>query len=170
MRGFCLALLSVIAVQPASADWLTSAWPQDALPKNGSPAITFNATGGVTLVLPEAVLGEAHAAGLSTERAVRAFLGRYAPRTCSSLLDMTVPHADLRVDLLIERPVALDALDETTQEEAATTLNHTLKNQMRGSVPRIERAFIVDQKPLSLSIDYAPGQQVHCAEPPDAMF
>jgi DNA-binding GntR family transcriptional regulator len=66
--------------------------------------------------------------------------------------------------------VALDALDETTQEEAATTLNHTLKNQMRGSVPRIERAFIVDQKPLSLSIDYAPGQQVHCAEPPDAVF
>jgi hypothetical protein len=170
MRGFWLALLSVIAIHPASADWLTSAWPQNALPKNGSPAITFHATGGVTLVLPEAVLGEAHAAGLSTERAVRAFLGRYAPRTCSSVLDMTVPHTDLRVDLLIERPVALDALDETTQEEAATTLNHTLKNQMRGSVPRIERASIVDQKPLSLSIDYAPGQQVHCAEPPDAVF
>ena len=31
-------------------------------------------------------------------------------------------------------------------------------------------AFIVDQKPLRLSIDYAPDLKVHCAEPPDAMF
>jgi hypothetical protein len=170
MRGFLLALLSVIAVHPASADWLASAWPENALPKNGNPAITFNAAGTVTLVLPEAVLGEAQAAGLSTERAVRAFLGRYAPRSCSSLLDMTVPHANLRVDLLIERPVSLDALDETTQEEAASSLNHALKSQASGSVPRIQRAFMVDQKPLNLSIDYAPDQQIHCAEPPDPLF
>jgi hypothetical protein len=171
MRGFWLALLSVIVVHPASADWLASAWPETAVPKNGNPAITFNANGAVTLVLPEAVLGEAQAAGLSTERAVGAFLGRYAPRTCSSLLDMTVPHANLRVDLLIEHPVVLDAVDQATQEEAATTLNHALKSQQtRGSVPRIQRAFIVDQKPVRLSIDYAPDLEVHCAEPPDAMF
>ena len=170
MRRFWLALLLVIVVHPASADWLASAWPEKADPKNGNPAITFNTTGAVTLVLPEAVLGEAQAAGLSTERAVGAFLGRYAPRTCSSLLDMTVPHANLRVDLLIERPVAPDAVDQATQEEAATTLNHALKSQTRGSVPHVERAFIVDQKGLRLSIDYAPDLKVHCVEPPDAMF
>jgi hypothetical protein len=170
MRGFWLALLSVIAVHPASADWLASAWPENAVPKNGNPAITFNAAGAVTLVLPEAVLGEAQAAGLSTEQAVSAFLGRYAPRTCSSLLDMTVPHTNLRVDLLIERPIALDAVDEATQEEAATTLNHALKSVTRGSVPHIDRVFIVDQKPVSLSIDYVPDREVRCAEPPNVLF
>jgi hypothetical protein len=170
MRGFWLALLSVIAVHPANADWLARAWPENTVPKNGNPAITFNATGTVTLVLPEAVLGEAQAAGVSTEHAVGAFLDRYAPRTCSTLLDMTVPHTNLRVDLLIERPVAPDAIDEVTQEDAANTLNHALKGQTRGSLPRIERAFIVDQKPLSLSIDYVPEKKVHCAEPPKALF
>ena len=170
MRAFWLALLSVIAVHPASADWLTRAWPENAAPKDGNPGITFNATGAVTLVLPEAVLGEAQAAGASTEHAVGAFLGRYAPRACSTLLDMTVPHTNLRVDLLIEHPVAPDAIDEATQEDAANTLNHALKGQTRGSLPRLERAFIVDQKRLSLSIDYVPDEKVHCVEPANAVF
>jgi hypothetical protein len=170
MRSFWLVLLSAIAVTPANADWLANAWPQDAFPKNGNPAITFNATGTVTLVLPEAVLGEAQAAGLSIEHAVSAFLGRYAPKTCSNLLDMTVPHTNLRVDLLIERPVALDDLDGTTQDHAAAALNHALKNLAMGPVPHIDRAFIVDQNPLNLAIDYLPEQGVHCAEPPNAIF
>ena len=170
MRSFWLALLSVIAVHPASADWLTSAWPANAAPKDGNPGITLNATGTVTLVLPGAVLGEAQAAGVSTEHAVGAFLSRYAPRACSTLLDMTVPHTNLRVDLLIERPVAPDAMDEVTQQDAANTLNHALKSQTRGSLPRIERVFIVDQKRFSLSIDYVPDEKVHCAEPPNALF
>ena len=170
MRGLWLVLLSVIAVTPAKADWLANAWPEDAIPKNGSPAITFNATGTVTLVLPEAMLGEAQAAGLSIERAVSAFLGRYAPKTCSNLLDMTVPHTNLRVDLLIERPVAPDNLDDSAQDDATAALNHALKNLASGRVPHIDRAFIVDQKPLSLAIDYVPEQAVHCAEPPNAIF
>jgi hypothetical protein len=170
MRGFWLVLLSVIAVTPANADWLANAWPADAIPKNGNPAITFSATGTITLVLPQAVLGEAQASGLSVERAVSAFLGRYAPKICSNLLDMTVPHTNLRVDLLIERPVTFDNMDGSAQEVAATALNHALKNLARGPVPHIDRAFIVDQKPLSLAIDYAPEQSVHCAEPPDAIF
>jgi len=170
MRAFWLALLSVIAVHPASADWLTRAWPENAVTNNGNPGITFNATGTVTLVLPDAVLGEAQAAGVSTEHAVGAFLGRYAPRACSTLLDMTVPHTNLRVDLLIEHPVAPDAIDEATQEDAANTLNHALKGQTRRSLPRLERAFIVDQKRLSLSIDYVPDEKVHCVEPANAVF
>jgi len=170
MRGFWLVFLSVIAFTPANADWLANAWPEDVIPKNGNPAITFGATGTITLVLPQAVLGEAQAAGLSVERAVSAFLGRYAPKTCSNLLDMTIPHTNLRVDVLIERPVALDSIDGPAQEDAATALNHALSNMTRGPVPHIDRAFIVDQKPLSLAIDYVPEQRVHCAEPPDAIF
>jgi len=170
MRGFWLVLLSVIATTSANADWLANAWPEDAILKNGNPAITFGAAGTITLVLPQAVLGEAHAAGLSVERAVGAFLGRYAPKTCSNLLDMTVPHTNLRVDLLIERPVALNGIDGSAQEDAAAALNHALRNMARGPVPHIDRAFIVDQKPRGLAIDYVPELRVHCAEPPDAIF
>ena len=83
---------------------------------------------------------------------------------------MTVPHTNLRVDLLIERPVALNGIDGSAQEDAAAALNHALRNMARGPVPHIDRAFIVDQKPLSLAIDYVPEQSVHCAEPPDAIF
>jgi hypothetical protein len=170
MRGFWLALLMVTLVNPARADWLARAWPENTVPKDGNPAITFSATGTITVVLPEAVLSEARAAGLSTERAVGAFLARYAPKTCSSLLDMNVPHTNLKVELLIQRPVAPDDIDGATQEEAAATLNHALKTLTRGSVPHIDRVFIVDQKHLGLSIDYTPDQTVHCVEPPNAIF
>jgi hypothetical protein len=169
MRGFWLVILMVTMMNPASADWLTKVWPENADPGHGNPAITFSATG-VVVVLPEAVLVEARAAGLSTEGAVGAFLGRYAPRMCSTLLDMNEPHGNLRVDLLTQRQVLLDDIDGATQEDAATALNHALKNPATHSVPRIDRVFVVDQKPLSLLIDYVPNQKVHCVEPPDAIF
>jgi hypothetical protein len=167
MRGFWLALLAVSVVNPAGADWLADAWSNH---ENGTPAINFSGTGVVTIVLPEELLAQARATGLSTEGAVSAFLGRYAPHMCSSLIDMNVPHANLKVDLLLERPVALKDADAATQEDAADTLNRALKSPPTGSVPRIQRVFVVDPKPLSLSIDYAPDHQVHCVEPPDANF
>src|SRR5689334_2712173 len=128
MRGFWLVLLSVIAVTPANADWLANAWPADAIPKNGNPAITFSATGTITLVSPQAALGEAQASGLSVERAVSACLGRYAPKTCAKLRDMTGPHTNLGVDRLIERAVTFDNSDGSAQEAAATALNRALKS------------------------------------------
>jgi hypothetical protein len=167
MRGFWLALLMVSVVNPVEADWLADAWSSQ---KDGTAAINFNASGVVTVVLPEAILAQARATGLSIEGAVGAFLGRYAPPMCSSLIDMTVPHANLKVDLLIEHPIALGDADVTTQEGAADALNHALKSQPKGSVPHINRAFVVDRKPLSLSIDYVPGQKAHCVEPPDVNF
>jgi hypothetical protein len=167
MRSFWLALLAVSAVNPAGADWLADAWSSR---EHGTPAINFNATGAVTVILPEEVLAQARATGLSTEGAVSAFLGRYAPSMCSTLIDMNVPHANLKVDLLIEHPVALNDADAATQEEAAAALNHALKSQETGSVPHIARAFIVDRKPFSLSIDYAPDHKAHCVESPDVNF
>ena len=167
MRSFWLALLAVSVVDPAGADWLADAWSGH---QNGTPAINFNATGPVTVVLPEEVLAQARASGLSVEGAVSAFLGRYAPSVCSTLIDMNVPHADLKVDLLIEHPVALNDADAATQEDAAAALNHALKSQTTGSVPRIARVFIVDRKPLSLSIDYVPDHKARCMDSPDANF
>jgi hypothetical protein len=170
MRGFWLALLTVSVVGPAGADWLADVWSNDTIRKNGNPAISLNATGAVTVVLPEAALAHARAAGLSVESAVSAFLGRYAPSMCSSPIDMNVPHSNLKVDLLIERLVAFGDADAATQEAAATALNHLLKSPGTGSVPHVDKAFIVDQKPISLSIDYVPDNQGHCGKSPDANF
>jgi hypothetical protein len=167
MRGFWLVLLAVSVVSPAGADWLGDAWSNH---ENGTPAINFNAKGAVTIVLPEGVLTQARATGLSVEGAVSAFLGRYAPSLCSTLIDMNVPHSNLKVDLMVEHPVALKDADAPTQEDAADALNHALKSPATRSVPHIERVFVVDPTPLSLSIDYAPDRKAHCVEPPDANF
>jgi hypothetical protein len=164
MRGFWLVLLTVAVVDPAGADWLSEVWSSA---KHGTPAISFNITGVVTVVLPEEVLEQARATGLSTENAVGAFLGRYAPPMCSTLVDMNVPHSNLKVDLLLERAVAPGDVDAPTQEAAAIALNHALKSQPTGSIPHIKRVFVVDQKPIALSIDFAPEHEAHCVEPPD---
>jgi hypothetical protein len=174
MRRMWSALLTLTLLPSvagiAHADWLAGAWPADAGARHGSPAITLNRSGAVGLVLPDAVLAEAQAAGLSTEGAVRAFLARYAPGMCSDLLDMTVPHAKLTVNLMIQRPVALSDLDGATQEDAAAALNHALKSGQKSSVPHIDGAFVVDRRRLSLSIDYAPDHAVRCIEPPDLIY
>jgi hypothetical protein len=167
MRGFWLALLAVSVVNPAGADWLADAWSNHEI---GTPAINFSGTGVVTVVLPEEVLAQAHATGLSTEGAVSAFLGRYAPPICSSLINMNVPHANLKVDIFLEHPVALKDADAATQEDAADALNRALESRPTGSVPRIQRLFVVDRDPLSLSVDYTPDHPVHCVEPQDANF
>jgi len=167
MRGFWLALLTVSVVNPARADWLGDAWSNR---ENGTPAINFNAKGVVSVVLPEEVLSQAHATGLSTEGAVGAFLGRYAPSLCSTLVDMNVPHSNLKVELQLEHPLALKDADAAIQEDAANALNHALKSQTTASVPHIQRVFVVDRTPLGLSIDYAPDHKAHCAEPQDANF
>jgi hypothetical protein len=175
MRRTWFALLTLTFLPSmagfAHADWLAGAWPANASARHGSPAITLNRSGAVALVLPDAVLAEAQAAGLSTERAVSAFLGRYAPSMCSDLLDMTVPHAKLTVDLMIQHRVALSDMDGATQEDAAAALNHALKSTQKSSVPHIDGAFVVDRRHrLSLSIDYAPDHAVRCIEPPDLSY
>ena len=171
MRGFWLALLTLLVVNPASADWLKDAWSDGPNATYGIPTITFDTTGVVTVMLPEAMLAQAQAAGLSTEDAVVAFLGRYAPAMCSSAINMNVPHSHLKVDLLVERPVALRDADAATQDEAAAALNQALKFPATRSIPHIDRVFVVDPKPLSLSIDYAPDHKAHCMESrPDQNF
>jgi hypothetical protein len=166
MRGLWLPLLALLVANPARADWLTDAWSDGPNAKRGNPAITSNSTGVVTVVLPEAMLAQAQAAGLSPEGAVVAFLGRYAPAMCSSMINMNVPHSHLKVDLLVERPVALRDADAETQDEAAAALNQALKFPTTRSIPHIDRVFVVDQKPRSLSIDYAPDHKAHCMESP----
>ena len=170
MRSIWCALVAAAVAVPAHADWLAGAWPTDSQALNGSPAITLNRSGVVALVLPDGVLAQAQAEGVNTEGAVRAFLGRYAARLCSGLLDMNVPHRALQVELMIQRPVSLDDMDGATQEDAAAALNQSLTSAKPGAVPHIDSAFVVDRQRLTISIDYAPDRAVRCIEPPDVIF
>jgi hypothetical protein len=76
-----LAFVSSIALVDAKQkpdSWLR--WNDDA---RGRPAITFNATTGIHIAMPEGMLAEAIALGETKEQAVTAFLDRYAPGTCT---------------------------------------------------------------------------------------
>lgn len=103
VSGLVAAL--VLAAAPAHADWLERAWSDAAIAKSGSPAITLTATG-VLLVLPEATLAEAHAAGVETPQAVQLFLQRYGQH-CSAVLDLDLPHQRIKVRLFTLRRVPL---------------------------------------------------------------
>ena len=166
LLAICLSLIGT-----ARADWLTTVWPKTPDTTNGNPAITLNADA-VIVVLPEAVLEQAHSAGLSVAGAVGSFLARYAPKMCSSVLDMSAAHRQLRVELRVQRPAALEALDEATQNAAALALNRVMgRSELRSTaVPRIDKAFVVDKDGLTLSIDYVPEKISNCVVPPDAIF
>jgi hypothetical protein len=172
MRRRMHKVLATIAVGvalavPARADWLATVWPKTADAKNGNPAITVNADA-VIVVLPETVLAEAHTAGLSVPDTVRTFLARYAPRMCSSVLDMSSAHHELKVELRVQRPTAFEAMDTATQDAAALALNQTVGRS--STVPRIDRAFVVDKDGVVLSIDYVPEKIANCVAPPDPIF
>src|SRR5690348_4124683 len=107
----CLLAALVLAAPAAhAADWLDKAWSDEAVNKAGAPAITLGASA-VLLVLPAQTLAEAHAQGVSTPDAVRLFLGRYGQH-CSASLDLDRPHPNLRVQLFLQKPVALEDADE----------------------------------------------------------
>jgi hypothetical protein len=94
-----VAVVSFAGIGVAEADWLGDAWSGESSTRHGSPSITIGAAGEVSVALPGAVLQEAHAAGATTEGALRAFLGKYGPRLCSQLLDLNIPQKNLKVEL-----------------------------------------------------------------------
>ena len=64
----------------------------------GNPTIGISRTGGVSVVLPGALIGDDPAAS------VKAFLERWAPAMCSDLFDFQSPHKQLHVTLYIQEP------------------------------------------------------------------
>lgn len=122
--------------QVVNAGWLEDAWPQGKAAEHGNPAITFSADGTVTAVLPEASLNDATDAGLTLSDALSAFLGRYAPGTCSDLFKADQLHMDLRVMLKVQHEYRI------------------------GKVP----FYAVDDIGQEFSIDYTPNVSVHCVD------
>ena len=154
---------ALFAAPAQAADWLEQAWSDEAVGKTGTPAITLGSSA-VLLVLPETTLAEAHAAGLSTPDAVRLFLGRYGQH-CSAGLDLDRPHPGLRVQLFLQKPVALEDAGESLQSE----ILDALKSAKTKPLPRVERLFAVTDAPAEFVIDYVPERQARCVRPGDAV-
>jgi hypothetical protein len=152
------AALSLIAL-PARADWLDRAWDGDATARTGAPAITLN-NSGVLLVLPEATLAEARAAGVDTHEAVQLFVRRYA-QLCSEMLDLDRTHQDVRVTLFTSKPVPLEDASEATQGE----ILEALKSSGSKKLPRVETLFVVSPEHRDLVINYVPSRKASCIRP-----
>jgi len=152
------AALSLIAL-PARADWLDRAWDGDATARTGAPAITLSHSG-VLLVLPEATLAEARAAGVDTQQAVQLFVRRYA-QLCSEMLDLDRTHQEVRVTLFTSKPVPLEDATASTQAE----ILDALKSAGSKKLPRVETLFIVSPEPRDLVIDYVPPRKASCIRP-----
>ena len=161
VKYLCAAAL--LAAPARAADWLEQAWSDEAVGKTGAPAITLG-NSAVLLVLPATTLAEAHAAGVSTPDAVRLFLARYGQH-CSAGLDLDRPHPRLRVQLFLQKPVALEDTGERVQGE----ILDALKSAKTKKLPRVERLFAVTDAPAEIVIDYVPQRQAHCVRPSDAV-
>lgn len=164
---YLFTALLIAAPAAHAADWLDEAWSDEAVDKAGAPAITLGASA-VLLVLPEATLAEAHAQGVSTPDAVRLFLGRYGQH-CSASLDLDRPHPNLRVQLFLQKPVALEDAGERLQGEILDALKTAKAKNKAKKLPTVEQLFAVTDAPDEVVIDYVPQRQARCVSPGDAV-
>ncbi|HEX9489831.1 MAG TPA: hypothetical protein VF930_06070 [Stellaceae bacterium] len=163
LAKYLFVAAAFFAAPAHAADWLEQAWSAESVARTGTPAITLGASA-VLLVLPAATLAAAHAAGVSTPEAVRLFVGRYGQR-CSAGLDLDRPHPHLRVQLLLQTPVALEDAGERVQGE----ILDALESAKTKPLPRVERLFAVTDAPAEVFIDYVPQRHARCVRPGDAV-
>jgi hypothetical protein len=159
LKTVSLVAALLLAAGPARADWLERAWDAASAAKNGAPAVTLTQSG-ILLVLPEATLAEAHAAGVETPQAVQLFLRRYGQH-CSAVLDLDRAHENIRVKLFTLRPVPLEEASERVQGEVLDAL----KSAGSKHFPRVRDLFVADDQPSELTIDYKPERKANCVRP-----
>jgi hypothetical protein len=156
----CLAAFVAIA-SPAAAGWLERAASDDMIDANGMLAVTLG-DAGILLVVPEAVIQEAQAAGVAAPDAARLLVQRYGQR-CSDVLDLDRPHAHLRVQLFLQRPVALEDAPERVQGE----ILDALKTAKTKPLPRVNSLFVTAEEGAEIFIDYVPDRKARCIQPGD---
>lgn len=152
---------ALLAAAPANADWLERAFSGEVVAETGHPAITLGAAG-ILLVLPEATLQEAHAAGVNTPDAVRLFVQRYGQH-CSDVLDLDRSHRHVKVLLFVLRPVALEEASERVQGE----ILDALKTAKTKPLPRVDSLFVAADEATELFVDYVPERKASCVQPGD---
>jgi hypothetical protein len=151
---------AMLVAGPAHANWLDRAWDDDAVAQNLAPAITLGEAG-VLLVLPQATLDDAHAAGVSTPDAVRQLVERYGQH-CSAIVDLNQPHPHLKVRLFIARRVPLADAPQATQREVRETVKS-------GRTAAPDTLAVTSDDYSELVIDYVPARTAHCVTPGDAI-
>jgi len=96
--------------------------------------------------------------------AARLLVQRYGQR-CSDVLDLDRPRAHLRVQVFLQRPVALEDASERVQGE----ILGVLKTAKTKPLPRVARLFAVTDAPAEIFIDYVPQRHARCVIPGDAV-
>jgi hypothetical protein len=156
-----VALVTFVGTGIARADWLDDAWGEDSVRTNGNPAVSISGDA-IYVVLPAATLHQAYEAGVRTEDALRIFLDRHGQH-CSDLVDLNVPHPNLKVTLSLQGWISFEDIPE--RDEVLSTLeNAYLRYHSDDSIPLLFTSSPVEFK---FSIDYVPRRQVHCVAPKD---
>jgi hypothetical protein len=158
-RLFALCLAAVMPIaSPAAAGWLEHAASDEMIDANGMLAVTLG-DAGVLLVVPEAVVQEAQAAGVGLAEAARLLVQRYGQH-CSDVLDLDRPHARLRVQVFLQRPTALEDASERVQGE----ILDALKTAKTKPLPRVDSLFVTAEERSDIFIDYVPDRKAHCVQ------
>ncbi len=156
--SFALAL-TLVEFGTARADWLDDAWGADRVEMTGNPAITIYGDT-IDIVLPTATLYRAYEEGLTTQDILDVFLDRYGQR-CSGMVDLNMPHPDLKVGLSLQSPSAFK--DTSERDDVLATLKRTyLSQRTEGSTPLL---FTILPEHFDFSINYVPTHHITCVVP-----
>jgi hypothetical protein len=155
------ALGILVGTGTVQADWLDDVWSEEWVQMNGNPAVSMSGDG-VQIVVPAILLQQAYEEGFTTEQALQDFLDRHGQR-CSHLVDLNLPHPNLKVTLSLQVPAALESIPEN-DEVLAAVKSTLLRYRTDDSIPLL---FTISPVKFEYSINYVPTHQVHCVAPND---
>ena len=132
-----LLFASVIGISPVRADWLDDVWNHEHSSRHGAPAVTIHAVNGVTIVLPEASINEAQAAGVSPQQAALAFLRKYGPEMCSPIIDLNENKPALTIKLIVQymHSSGRNIVFEASSHEEVWTIDYVPTDRARWIAP-----------------------------------
>ena len=113
-------------------------------------------------MLPAASLLQAYEEGFTAERALHDFLDRHGQR-CSQLIDLNVPHPDLKVALSLQGRASFE--DVAERDVVLAALEDAKTSYQAGDIPVL---FAVSPVQFEYRINYVPSRQVRCITPEEA--
>jgi hypothetical protein len=161
-----LLFATLVSISPVHADWLDDVWSDKHTSRHGHPAITINAVSGVTIVLPEASITEAQAAGVSPQQAAVTFLGKYGPEMCSKITDLNENKPALTIKLVVQYEHALSDASIETQQGVSDATAEVETGRQRHSSGR-DIVFEASPRGEVWTIDYVPTHRARCVAPPE---
>jgi hypothetical protein len=132
-----LLFATLISTSPVRADWLDDVWNDEHSSRHGPVAITIHAVNGITIVLPEASINEAQAAGVSPQQAALAFLRKYGPEMCSPIIDLNENKPALTIKLIVQymHSSGRNIVFEASSHEEVWTIDYIPTHRARCVAP-----------------------------------